>query len=90
MRESVLEGHLVERIRRIGGVCLKFTSPGTVGVPDRVVILPGGEVVWVELKQEHGVVSSPQKRMHARLRALMQEVKVIRTVEEIHRYFPLQ
>lgn len=90
MRESVIEAYLFRRVQRIGGLCLKFVSPGMVGVPDRVVILPGGEVFWIELKTLTGVVSSVQKRCHARLRALMQEVKVIRSVEEINTLFPIE
>ena len=87
MKESAIEAYLVSRIRRIGGVCFKFVSPGMVGVPDRIVILPSGELVWVELKRPNGVVSSIQKRMHARLRALMQDVKVVRSIEEIDKLF---
>ena len=52
MRESELEARLVRGVKAAGGVAYKFVSPGSVGVPDRLVVLPGGKVVFVELKAE--------------------------------------
>lgn len=48
--ERQVEAALVDATRAAGGVCWKFTSPGTTGVPDRVVVLPGGHIGFVELK----------------------------------------
>lgn len=89
-RESDVETYLVRRVRRIGGECFKIISPGRVGMPDRLVILPGGEVVWVEVKCERGVVSPVQQRMHKRLKELTQEVKVFWSMAQINRYFPIE
>lgn len=50
MRESTVERVLQKSIKAQGGWCLKFTSPGTAGVPDRVCLLPGGVLAFVELK----------------------------------------
>ena len=50
VREKTVEQKLVQAVRAKGGVCWKFTSPSTVGVPDRVVILPGGRIGFVEVK----------------------------------------
>ena len=50
MKEYAIEKHLVRKAQARGGVCLKFTSPGTAGVPDRIVILPGGKIGFAELK----------------------------------------
>ena len=50
MREKEIESYLRDRIRRIGGKAYKFVSPGNNGVPDRLVCLPGGHAVFVELK----------------------------------------
>nr|DAO18330.1 MAG TPA: Nuclease [Caudoviricetes sp.] len=50
VREKTVEQKLVQAVRAKGGVCWKFTSPSTVGVPDRVVILPGGHIGFVEVK----------------------------------------
>ncbi|WP_438435426.1 VRR-NUC domain-containing protein [Gorillibacterium sp. sgz500922] len=49
-RESALERRLVREVKAIGGVAPKWTSPGNRGVPDRLVILPGGRTVYVEMK----------------------------------------
>lgn len=50
MRERDIETYLVKKIQMIGGQCLKFVSPGHVGVPDRIILLPGGIIAFVELK----------------------------------------
>ncbi|MGN0384581.1 MAG: VRR-NUC domain-containing protein [Lachnospiraceae bacterium] len=51
MRETDIEDYLKERVKEEGGLALKFVSPGCTGVPDRVVILPGGKVGFLELKK---------------------------------------
>jgi hypothetical protein len=50
MRESTLEHRLVREVERIGGKAPKWVSPGSRGVPDRIVILPNGKTVFVEMK----------------------------------------
>lgn len=50
MLESKVESALSEKTKRRGGVALKFLSPGMNGVPDRIVLLPGGKMAFVELK----------------------------------------
>ena len=54
MKESQIERRLVEGVKRLGGMCLKFVSPGTLGVPDRIIITAKGRVIFVELKAETG------------------------------------
>ena len=49
MREKVIEHALVMATRSKGGIALKFTSPGFVGMPDRLVLLPHGRTGFVEL-----------------------------------------
>lgn len=49
MKESDIEKYLLERVESFGGLCWKFVSPGTKGVPDRVVIL-NGLTVFIEVK----------------------------------------
>ena len=56
MNEKTIERKLVEITRKSGGLALKFVSPGFDGVPDRIVLYPGGCVGFVELK-------SPGKKM---------------------------
>lgn len=50
MRESEIEKYLVMQVKAKGGLALKFVSPGCTGVPDRLVILPGGKMGFLELK----------------------------------------
>lgn len=50
VREAKIERHLIAAVKARGGLCWKFTSPGTAGVPDRVVILPGRPAAFVEVK----------------------------------------
>lgn len=50
MREKTIEAKLVKNVRSMGGLALKFSSPGFDGVPDRLLLLPGGRIAFVELK----------------------------------------
>ena len=51
MREKIIEEKLTKAVKQNGGVCWKFTSPGTAGVPDRIVLMPGGRIAF----EKHGV-----------------------------------
>lgn len=50
MREKRIEQKLVATVKKMGGICPKFVSPGLDGMPDRLVILPGGRLAFVEVK----------------------------------------
>ena len=50
MRESVVEKKLATEVKKRGGLAVEFVSPGFNGVPDRLVLLPGGRMAFVELK----------------------------------------
>ena len=52
--EKDIERALVGAVKRHGGMCLKWVCPGWAGVPDRLVLLPGGRVMFVELKRPKG------------------------------------
>lgn len=60
MRESELERKLKKAVEDAGGLCWKFTSPGTRGVPDRMCVFPNGKIVLVELKAKNGKLSPLQ------------------------------
>ena len=49
--EKDIEKSLVQMVRQHGGLCLKWVCPSWVGVPDRIILLPGGRVMFVELKR---------------------------------------
>ena len=50
MRERDVEQSLVRAVRKMGGMCPKFVSPGLDGVPDRIILMPGARVAFAELK----------------------------------------
>ena len=52
--EKEIEAKLKAMIERHGGLCLKWVCPGWLGVPDRICLIPGGTVVFVELKRPDG------------------------------------
>ena len=50
MREKAIEAQLVQATKHRSGLALKFTSPGMAGVPDRILLMPGGRAAFAELK----------------------------------------
>ncbi|MGN0363679.1 MAG: VRR-NUC domain-containing protein [Bilifractor sp.] len=50
MIEADIERKLKREVERHGAQCLKFVSPGRAGVPDRIILIPGGRICFVELK----------------------------------------
>ena len=77
MLEREIESFLVRKVREMGGTAYKFVSPGNTGVPDRMVVLPGGKIIFVELKSETGRLSALQKRQVERLKKLDCDVRVL-------------
>lgn len=86
MRESEIERQLVAGIKKLGGRCYKWVSPGNAGVPDRIAVLPGGRVVFIELKTETGRLSKLQEVQIRRLRELGCEVMVLRGEEAVKEF----
>ena len=64
MLESSVERELRLRVEALGGLCIKVTAIGRRGFFDRVVVLPGGKVWFVELKRPKGGRLSPHQRWH--------------------------
>jgi hypothetical protein len=50
MREKQIEQKLVKAAKVVGGLAIKFISPGFDGMPDRLVLLPEGKMAFVEVK----------------------------------------
>jgi hypothetical protein len=71
--ERDVERKLVKGVAALGGVAYKFTSPAHRGVADRLVLLPGGRVIFVELKTDKGVLSPLQKVFAADMQRLGQQ-----------------
>ena len=58
--EYQVESWLLKKLTALDCLYWKFVSPGTSGVPDRIVVLPTGDVFFVELKRDSGVISAIQ------------------------------
>lgn len=86
MLERDIEKALVKRVTALGGTAEKHTSPGRRSVPDRLVTLPGGRIIFVELKRPGGVATELQLRDHAKRRALGCDVRVINSLEEVNAF----
>lgn len=85
--ESAIENRLRQQIERIGGKAFKFISDGNRGVPDRIVCLPGGKVVFVETKRpKGGVLSKLQQYRIDELRKLGFDARVVNTYELIDEF----
>ncbi len=83
MLEKTVEKHLVEGVKKLGGLCYKFTSPGTQGVPDRLIITALGRVIFVELKTDKGILSKIQKYVISQMLLRHADVRVIYGLEQV-------
>lgn len=83
MREREIEKKLRLGVINKGGECYKWTSPNNRGVPDRIVIMPGGKVYFVEVKAEDGKLSPVQKAQLRRLNKLGCRVRVLYGLAEV-------
>ena len=92
MREAIVEEYLVRRVKEHGGVVRKVKWIGRSAAPDRVVMLPIGCLVWVELKASGKAARFPadgheraQHREHERMRAVGQQVVVLDSFEGVEK-----
>lgn len=83
MAEKDIERFLVNSIKKLGGVAYKFVSPGNAGVPDRLIVMPGGKIYFVELKTEKGVPTVLQCRQMDRLFSLGCDVTLLQGLEQV-------
>lgn len=83
MKESQIERRLVEGVKRLGGMCLKFVSPGTPGVPDRIIITAKGRVIFVELKTETGRLTKIQRYVIGEMQKRGADARVVKGIDEV-------
>lgn len=81
-RERDIESGLRKQVEKMGGKFMKFTSPGNDGVPDRIAVLPGGRVWFVELKREGEKPTAIQKWQMEQLRKMGCNVALITGKQE--------
>lgn len=83
MLEKQIEAHLVKKVKELGGVAYKFVSPANRGVADRIVCLPDGGVVFVELKTATGTLTPLQEQFAKQMSELRQNYIVLKSREEV-------
>ena len=83
MLEKEIEKKFREKVKAAGGRAYKFTSPGNSGVPDRLVVLPGGRIGFIELKQTGKQPSKLQERQMEKLKDLGCRVSILDRTEDI-------
>lgn len=84
--EKRVEALLVSGVKRMGGLAYKFVSPGNSGVPDRIILMPGGKIYFVELKREDGQLTNLQKRQINRIQKLDCQVDVLHGMVEVSNF----
>ena len=83
MREKNIESKLSAEVRKLGGIAPKFVSPGLDGIPDRLILLPGGRIAFAELKAPGKKLRPLQSVRKRQLEVLGFRVYVIDSTEQI-------
>lgn len=82
--EKEIEAKLVRAVKMYGGLCLKWVCPGWAGVPDRICLLPGGHILFVETKRPRGgVLSARQKWWRDKLTDLGFNYRVVWDTQDV-------
>ena len=81
--EKITERFLTAEVKKLGGWAIKISAAFIAGLPDRLVLLPGGQMHFVELKSEGKKPSPIQRVVHKKLAALGFDVWVIDTKEKV-------
>lgn len=81
--EKHLEQVLTKKVKKRGGLALKFISPGMSGIPDRLILIPGGVIAFAELKAPGKKLRPLQIKRKRQLEALGFSVYCIDTKEQI-------
>lgn len=85
MKESRVEKVLGWEVKDRGGWAIKFL-PSVSGLPDRIILLPGGRICFVETKSPTGTVKPHQTVVHNRLRRLGFEVIVLSSTDAVREW----
>lgn len=83
MREKHIEEKLRQAVKARGGIAIKFISPSLTGIPDRLILMPGGKLAFVEVKRPGGKVRTIQKRRMEQLQGLGFKCYVLDSLETI-------
>lgn len=88
--ERDIERALVREVKRQGGLCLKFVSPGWDGAPDRLVLFPGGKMIFIEVKDAGRKPRPLQERRIRQLRDLGFQTEVVDSRERVREVMSTQ
>lgn len=83
MREKTVESKFSSAVKAKGGLAVKFTSPGFNGMPDRLVMFPGGRIAFVEVKAPGETPRPLQRSRHRLLRRMGFKVYVLGSIDQI-------
>ena len=83
MREKTIEQKLVKAVRQKGGICPKFIAPAFDGMPDRLALLPGGRLAFIEVKAKGKKPRPLQEARHRLLRSLGFKVFILDDEDQI-------
>ena len=83
MKEKQVEQKLVKAVQACDGICPKLVSPGMDGMPDRMALLPGGRIGFVEVKASGKEPRPLQKLRHRTLKSLGFKVYILDDPEQI-------
>ena len=83
MREKQTEQKLSDAVKNMGGIAPKLVCPGIDGMPDRIVLLPGGHIAFVEVKAPGKVPRPLQEAIHRMLQKLGYKVYVLDDASQI-------
>lgn len=84
--EKVLEKYLVSEVKSLGGWVVKMLSGLVTGLPDRLILLPGGVVAFVEVKTTGKKATPRQLIVHKQLMALGFRVEVMDSKDGINNF----
>lgn len=86
MNEKLIEKTLREKVEKMGGLALKFSSPFFTGVPDRLIMMPGGRIWFAELKSPGKGLADRQRFVRNQFQSLGFRVRVIDSREKLNEF----
>jgi len=85
--EKTIERQLREKVKKLGGMAIKITSPSFTGLPDRMILMPEGQIYFIETKSTGDKPRKRQLYVHKQLRNLGFEVFVIDSQKELDEFY---
>ena len=84
-REKTIEKKLMRRVKDAGGLCLKLNSPSMDGLPDRMILMPGGKLYFAEIKKTGKLPRRNQVAALEKLTRLGFTARVVDSTEGVRR-----